>query len=70
MDEREVVKKICVCKKCSSSIVYDKEDVIWDEKGTGYSTKLVKCPTCGHYHVIGYIEDEALYVNEDERYYF
>lgn len=69
MNEKSL-KKFSICKKCDKGFVYNEEDVIWDESGSGYSTKLIKCPHCGYYHVLGYIEDMALFTNVDKRYFY
>jgi hypothetical protein len=29
----------------------------WDFKGSGYDTKLYRCPTCDNINVIGYYEE-------------
>lgn len=48
------------CYKCGRLFFYEDTDTFWDESGYGYSTKLVKCPYCGEYHVIKYEEDSWL----------
>lgn len=58
--------------KCSSCGEFEvKHDNIWfDEKGYGYSTKLTKCPHCGRIVILGYKEDYGFSrLNIDERYY-
>lgn len=50
----------CKCNKCNRWFSYKDQDTFWDESGYGYSTKLVKCPYCGAYHVIKYVEDRWL----------
>lgn len=57
------------CKKCKSNFIYHQQEVFFDDKGFGYSTKLVKCPECGCINVIQYIEDRAIKLNNDSRYY-
>lgn len=57
------------CKKCDVIFTYTSDEVWWDEKGYGYSTKLVKCPYCGCINVIQYNEDYGNDVNNDERFY-
>lgn len=48
------------CYKCGRLFFYEDKDTFWDESGYGYSTKLVKCPYCGTYHVVKYVEDRWL----------
>lgn len=57
------------CVKCKEDFVFDPEDIFFDERGTGYSTKLVKCPYCGSINIIKYYVDKSLDVNNDARYY-
>ena len=57
------------CKKCKTIFSYSPEDVWWDENGTGYSTKLTKCPECGCINIIQYNEDYGLDVNNDRRFF-
>lgn len=70
MDERKVNQSLHVCKKCNDAISYNYKDVKWDESGSGYSAKFIVCPRCGHQNIIKYVEDRALYVNEDNRYFY
>ena len=58
-----------VCSKCREDFVYKPEETFWDEKGYGYSTKLVLCPYCKHPNVIKYSEDISFDVNKDRRFY-
>lgn len=64
--ERGVVVK---CKKCGSQITVTDDVTYWDEKGFGYSTKLINCPICNCPNVIEYIEDKHLNLNIDAWYY-
>lgn len=57
------------CKACGAYFQYYDEDVRWDEKGYGYSTKYVKCSNCGRFHIIKFYEDPGLDVNNDPRFY-
>lgn len=57
------------CEKCEAEIKYKNIDIIWDESGYGYTTKLLKCPKCGYLNIVEYIEDVSLDVNNDIRYY-
>lgn len=60
-----------LCKKCECT--FDSNEYIYDEHGTGYATKLVKCPECGELVVVEYLEDYAMQVLSPEgldyRYY-
>jgi len=58
-----------LCLKCREKFEYSNEDTFWDEKGSGYSTKLVRCPFCGTIQVVKYVEDKSLDLNNDPRYY-
>jgi hypothetical protein len=62
-------KQYKTCLKCKSSFEFEPEDTFWDEHGTGYSTKLVKCTECGCINVVEYIEDYGMNVNQDSRFY-
>ena len=64
--ERENNKK---CIKCKQIIRYKDTDIFWDEKGFGYSAKLIKCNICGCINVIKYIQDKSIDLNNDEKYY-
>lgn len=57
------------CKSCKSPFEYQPEDMWVDERGLGYSTRLVRCKHCGKIVVLGYIEDYGLDVNADKRFY-
>ena len=57
------------CKKCKTLFSYSPEDVWWDDHGTGYSTKLVRCSECGCINVIQHNEDYGLDVNSDKRFF-
>lgn len=57
------------CRKCSDEFEYSNNETFWDESGSCYSTKLVKCPNCGQINIIKYVEDRGLDVNNDPRYY-
>lgn len=63
------VKQYKECKKCKSIFSYMPEDTWWDEKGSGYSTKLVSCLHCGCINVIKHNEDYGTDVNRDLRFY-
>lgn len=57
------------CKKCDTWFEYDQHEVMFDDKGYGYSTKLVKCKHCGCLNVVHYYEDRAMKLNNDSRFY-
>lgn len=57
------------CKKCHVWFEYDQNEVIFDDNGYGYSTKLVKCKHCGCLNVIKHYEDKAMQLNNDSRFY-
>ena len=63
----EVLK---VCKKCKEVFVHKKHETWYDEKGSGYTLLLTKCPHCETINILKVIEDKGLYVNYDDRYYF
>ena len=59
------------CKKCNSIFKFKPDDIFWNEKGYGYSTKLVRCSECGCANVLGYVEDYGFSkLNTDRRLYF
>ena len=57
------------CKSCKSSFSFKPDEAWFDEKGFGYSTKLVKCKNCGKIVVVKHMEDKGLDVNLDRRFY-
>lgn len=60
-----------VCKKCNESFIYKPEDIWWDDKGFGYSTKLIRCSKCGCINVVEHVEDYGFNkLNTDRRLYF
>lgn len=54
------MEKSRICSKCKKSYSYLPTDAYFDERGYGYSTKLVNCPYCGVPNVIKHIEDRAM----------
>ena len=64
-DQQEVL----ICRRCLKITVPSKNNIIWDEHGYGYSTKLCKCDHCGKLHVLEYYEDCSLDINIDTRWY-
>lgn len=61
----------CTCKKCGKLFIYEPDDVWWDEKGYGYSTKLVQHKDCGCINVVEHVEDYGFSrLNTDVRLYF
>lgn len=59
----------CFCKKCNKFFDFKPDECFWDEKGFGYSTKLVTHKKCGCINIVQHIEDYSLDVNNDERFY-
>lgn len=57
------------CKKCNGLFTYEQSEIIFDDKGYGYSTKLVKCKHCGCLNVLKHYEDKAMRLNNDSRFY-
>jgi hypothetical protein len=64
-----VEEKVKTCAKCKETFSFIPEDVFWDEHGSGYSTRLVRCSKCGCINVIGHVEDYGTDVNNDMRFY-
>ena len=54
--EREYVK----CSRCEAEFTSDNFEIIFDENGYGYSTKLKKCKQCGQVHIVKYYFDNWL----------
>ena len=57
------------CKSCKTNFSFTSDECWWDEKGFGYSTKLVKCSKCGRINVVKHEVDYSMDVNNDERFY-
>lgn len=68
MKSNETIKNV-FCKSCNDYVEYKDKDCSFREYST-YSVKLLPCPKCGKMIVVRTIEDKALYVNTDARYYF
>lgn len=66
---QEIQQNYGHCKSCKSDFIFKPDEVWYDDKGLGYSTKLTKCPYCGKIVVLDYIEDCGLDVNKDKRFY-
>lgn len=47
-----------VCDHCGELIEYSQDELIWDESGYMYSTKLVRCKSCGKLQVV-YRENDS-----------
>ena len=66
-----ITTKNFYCFKCDTE--FNSSDYIYDESGTGYYTKLIKCPRCGRKIIVKNIEDYATKmmgdVGMDPRYY-
>ena len=61
----------CTCEKCGSSFIFTPDEVFWDEKGFGYSTKLTRCKHCDCINIIKHVEDYGFSkTNTDRRLYF
>lgn len=67
--EYNSIQNICVCSKCQKPFMFKPDEVLWDESGFGYSTKIVKCDKCDCVNVVKHIEDYGLDVNFDNRFY-
>ena len=48
------------CSRCGVNFIFRPEETWFDDKGYGYSTKLVRCPHCGQINIIKHIEDRAM----------
>ena len=57
------------CKKCKSNFSFTSDDVFWDDHGTGYSTKLVRCTNCECINVLKHYLDYGMDVNNDKRFF-
>ena len=63
-------KNSATCKSCGGFKVQP-ENVWFDEKGFGYSTKLTKCPHCNKIIILKHIEDYNFNkLNTDRRLYY
>lgn len=71
MGKSDTTKKILArhCSSCFQFFDYTNDDIIFDNNGYGYSTKLVKCKVCGKLNIIEYYEDRSMKLNNDSRYY-
>ena len=57
------------CSSCCKTNTYDNSEVFYDDHGYGYSTKLVKCKSCGRINIVRYYQDRAMKLNNDSRFY-
>ena len=58
------------CTKCHEDFIYYPEQIWFDDKGYGYSTKLCRCPYCGQINILKHIEDYSMKkLNRDNREY-
>lgn len=65
------LQEALICKRCGCRIIInDNKNIIWDENGYGYSTKLCRCHGCNTLNVIEYYEDCSLDINKDTRWYY
>ena len=62
-------KQYKTCSRCKSLFSFEPDEVFWDEHGTGYSTKLIRCKECNCINVIEHIEDYGMNTNLDLRFY-
>lgn len=53
-------KKLKICPKCGQLIKYEEKDTYWDDSGSGYSVKLLKCEHCNTRIVLKYEYDAWL----------
>ena len=58
-----------ICSKCGQAFSYVRKDTYFDDKGYGYSTRLIGCPHCNTINVLKYYEDQSMKLNNDSRYY-
>lgn len=58
MCEDKDYANIVNCYHCNHIFRYQPEDTWYDEHGSGYCTKLVKCPECGQIIIIKYLNDK------------
>ena len=57
------------CSKCGD-FTFLPDEVFFDDRGNGYSTKLVKCSHCGKIVVVKHLDDYGFSkMNYDSRYY-
>ena len=64
-----LVERSARCNTCGGFKVQP-ENVKYDEKGMGYTTRLTHCPYCGKLIILGYIEDPGFSrLNSDRRYF-
>lgn len=54
------------CNSCGKEC--GQENIIFDDKGYGYSTKLLVCPNCKKIQILKYYKDK-MDINHDNRYY-
>lgn len=58
-----------ICSSCGGFKVQP-ENIWFDNKGYGYSTKFTRCPHCGQIIILKYFEDYGFnHLNSDSRYY-
>lgn len=68
--KKTIVRQCC---RCQIYFKFTRDDTFFNEEGTGYSARLIKCPKCGHIHIVRFIEDYAMQMLGDDgldyRYY-
>lgn len=58
------------CKKCGKILNPHNCNKEWDESGSYYSTKLLRCPDCNDIiAILEYNNEIELDINNDTRYY-
>lgn len=45
------------CSRCDREFTVAEQSTWWDYKGSGYDTKLTRCPLCGQVNIVKYIEE-------------
>ena len=69
-DKNTQDKNGATCNSCGGFKIQP-ENVWFDEKGFGYSTKLTRCPHCGKIVILKHIEDYGFSkMNIDRRLYY
>lgn len=45
------------CSRCDREFTVAEQCTWWDLKGSGYDTKLVRCPLCDQVNIVKYIDE-------------
>ena len=67
LEERK--SNILKCSGCHNTMEYSEDETWIDDKGSGYSTKLIRCGCCQKINLIKYFIDENMNLNNDKRFY-